>query len=145
MRRVPGTLDGAANGRIPPVADGPGQNGVVPEFETRTERVVDSTYIVSVAGEIDLFTGPPFSTALSGALDAGARQLIVDLSECTFMDSTGIGILVRVNERRNHASKPVAVVTNHPNVLDVLQITGVDAILRLYPSRSAALNGSARD
>jgi anti-sigma B factor antagonist len=93
------------------VADGPAQNGVVPEFETRTERVVDSTYIVSVAGEIDLFTGPPFGTALSGALDAGARQLIVDLSECTFMDSTGIGILVRVNERRNHASKPVAVVT----------------------------------
>ena len=115
------------------------------EFGARTERVADSTYIVAVTGEIDLFTGPPFSTALHGALDAGAAQLIVDLSECAFIDSTGISILFRANERRNDASRPVAVVANHPNVLQVLQITGLDAILRLCPSRSEALTDGGRD
>jgi anti-sigma B factor antagonist len=146
MRRRPGAPDESADHRAPWPADAaPTQPGAVTDFETRTERVADSTYIVSVAGEIDLFTGPPFSAALRSALDAGATQLIVDLTDCPFIDSTGISILVRANERRNQSSRPVAVVTNHSNVLQVLQITGLDAILRLYPSRSAALNGSARD
>jgi anti-anti-sigma factor len=117
----------------------------VTEFETRTERVADSTYIVSVTGEIDLATGPALSTALHAALDAGATQLIVDLSNCRFMDSTGISILVGANQRLNHSGNPVAVVTGHSSVHPVLQITAVDAMLRLYPTRSAALNGNARD
>jgi anti-sigma B factor antagonist len=117
----------------------------VGQFETRTERLADCTFVVSVAGEIDLFTGPQFENALLGALDAGATALIVDLSACSFMDSTGIRILVKANERLHHSRKPVGVVTDHPNVLQVLQITGMDAIFGLYPSRSAALNGSASD
>ena len=144
MRRISSTPDAGADQRIPRAADTPTHRGDVTEFETRTERLANSTYVVSVAGEIDLFTGPKFRAAVLGALDAGAAELIVDLSECGFMDSTGITILVGANERLNHSSKPVAVVTNDPNVLQVLQITGVDAILGLHPTRSAALNGNAR-
>jgi anti-anti-sigma factor len=113
----------------------------MPPFKTRTERVGDSTYVVSAAGEIDLGTGPAFKAALRGALDDGATALVVDLGECGFMDSTGITILLRASERLNHSPKSVAVVTDHPNLLTVLKLTGVDAILGLYPSRSAALNG----
>ena len=145
MLRVSGSLDRAADERIPLEAEAPAQDWFVPQFETRTEGLADSTYIVSVAGEIDLFTGPQFRAAVLGALDAGAAALIVDLSECSFMDSTGISVLVGANERLNHSTKPVAVVTDHPGVLQVLQVTGVDAMLGLYPSRSAALNGDARD
>jgi anti-sigma B factor antagonist len=145
MRRVSGSShEGAVEG-LPGAADGPTQPRADLRFETRTERLGDQTYVVSVAGEIDLCTGPMFSAAVLGALDAGATALIVDLSECGFMDSTGISILVEANRRLNHSSKPLAVVTRHPNVRDVLQLTGADAILGLYPSRSAALDGSARD
>ena len=143
MRRVPGSLDGAANGRIPLAADAPAQDGVVPEFGTRTEGLANSTYVVSVAGEIDLFTGPEFSDAVHGVLDAGAATLIIDLSDCGFMDSTGITILLGANERLNE-SKPLAVVTDHPNVLQVLRPTGVDAVLGVYPTRAEAVNGNGR-
>lgn len=145
MRRVPGPLDAAPNGRIPRAADEPAQNGALPEFETRTEGLADSRYVVSVAGEIDHFTGPQLRAAVHGVLDDGAAALIVDLSECGFMDSTGICILVGVKERLKHSSKPVAVVADHPSVLQVLRLTGVDAVLGVYPTRSAALNGDARD
>jgi anti-anti-sigma factor len=60
------------------------------QFQTHIERLADSTYVVSVIGEIDLFTGPRFESALLGALDGGAVELVIDLSECGFMDSTGI-------------------------------------------------------
>jgi anti-sigma B factor antagonist len=126
------------------VADAPAQNGAVPEFQMRTEGLADSTYVVAVAGEIDLFTGPQFSDAVHGAIDAGAATLIVDLSECGFMESTGIRILLGVNERLEHSTRPVLVVADHPNVLRVLRLTAVDQVLGLYPTRSAALSGNAR-
>jgi anti-sigma B factor antagonist len=116
----------------------------VPEFQTRTEGLADATYVVAVAGELDLFTAPRFRAALHGALDAGAATLIVDLSACGFMDSTGISILLEAHERLNHASKPLVVVAEHPNVLQVLRLTGVEEAFGLYPTRSAALNGNGR-
>jgi anti-sigma B factor antagonist len=119
---------------------------VVSQFETQTEGLAGSKYVVSVAGEIDLFTGPQFGAAVLGALDAGATALIVDLSECGFMDSTGIRILLGANHRlKRSTSTPVAVVTDHPSVLKLLRITGVDAVLRIHRTRSTALNGNARD
>jgi anti-sigma B factor antagonist len=116
----------------------------VGQFETRTEGLADSTYVISVAGEIDPFTGPQLRAAVHGALDAGAAALIVDLSGCCFMDSTGVSILVGVNERLKHSSRPVAVVADHPSVLQVLRITALDEVLGVYPTRSAALNGNGR-
>ena len=146
MRRRPGARDDGADPRpLRGVDDAITQPGAVTAFEARTERIADSTHIVSVRGEIDLFTGPAFSDALHAALDAGATRLIVDLSDCGFMDSTGIRILVGANERLNHSGGPVAVVTNGSHVLQVLKITAVDAMLRLYPTRSAALKDSPGD
>jgi anti-sigma B factor antagonist len=145
MRTVPGPREEGADERVPWVFDGPTHTAVMPPFETRTERIGDSTYVVSVAGEIDLCTGPAFSEALRGALDDGATSLIVDLGECGFMDSTGITILMSAGERLNHSLKSVAVVTNHRNLLDVLRLTGVNAIVGLYPTRSAAVNDGRGD
>jgi anti-sigma B factor antagonist len=115
------------------------------QFQTHIERLADSTYVVSVIGEIDLFTGPRFETALLGALDGGAVELVIDLSECGFMDSTGIRILLSVNEQLDRSRRPMAVVTGHPNVRQVLELTGVDTIVGLHASRSAALNGADGD
>jgi hypothetical protein len=114
MRRFSGPLD--RNGRLPPVADAPAQDGAVPEFQMRTEGLADSTSVIAVPGEIDLFTGPQFSDAVHGG----------------------------VNERLEHSTRPVFVVADHPNVLRVLRLTAVDQVLGLYPTRSAALSGNAR-
>jgi anti-sigma B factor antagonist len=110
-------------------------------LEIETERLADSTYVVSVAGEIDCCTGPQFKAALANALDAGAVALIVDLSDCGFMDSTGLGILHLASERLNNANKPVAVVTVDATLRSAIQIVGLDEVLGVYPTRLAAVNG----
>jgi anti-sigma B factor antagonist len=145
MRRVPGFADERANGRGHATADVPSQASAAAQLATRTEQLAGSMYVVSVAGEIDLFTAPPFNAALVGALDAGATALIVDLSDCCFMDSSGLEILIGANKRLNHSGQPVAVVTDHPSVLLPLRITGLDGVLAVHSSRSAALNGHAGD
>jgi anti-sigma B factor antagonist len=113
------------------------------QFHLQTERLSDSTFVVSVLGEIDLFTGPRFADALFGALNAGATKLVVDLTECGFMDSTGVRILLLVNEELDHAHRPVAVVTDNENVRQVIELTGIDTVVGLYPSRSTALDGAS--
>ena len=146
MRRRPRAPDEGTDHRPARAADGAANRPyAMPELAMRTERVADSTYIVSVTGEIDLSTGPAFSTALHAALDAGAAQLIVDLSDCGFVDSTGVSILLGANDRLNHSGRRVAVVTDGPAVVRTLQIMAVDTMLRLYPSRSAALEDIPRD
>jgi anti-anti-sigma factor len=54
-----------------------------------------------VRGEIDLATAPQLEAVVEQAiLDHGApRPLLVDLEECTFMDSTGLAILLRAQDR----------------------------------------------
>jgi anti-sigma B factor antagonist len=48
-------------------------------FTVETEQLADDTHIVSVAGELDMYTAPPFEEQLIAALDNGTDRLVVDL------------------------------------------------------------------
>lgn len=81
--------------------------------------------ILTVAGEIDVATAPNFTLGLLAAMQSGNNPVTVDLSECTFMDSTGIGALVTVL-RSGHR-----LVLLHPTeaVRRVLQLSGLDELV----------------
>jgi anti-anti-sigma factor len=53
--------------------------------------------VVGVRGEVDIFNGPDFERALSVA-DGDTRELVVDLRQCRYIDSTAFGILVRKHQ-----------------------------------------------
>jgi anti-anti-sigma factor len=89
----------------------------------------DGAVIVSADGEIDLETSPELGRALDDALAATAR-VVVDLRSVTFMDSTGISLLLTTAEQARRASvelsiEPSAVVRR------VLRLTGVEHVLPL--------------
>jgi anti-sigma B factor antagonist len=109
-------------------------------FQTASERIGD-TQVIAVAGEVDLATGPELERALLGLPRNGAASVVVDLTECGFMDSTGISILVRAHQRLGRAGGRLAVVSAKRPVLRVFELTGLDQLLAIYPSRTAALNG----
>ena len=64
------------------------------DFGLVDEAVDDTTHVVSLRGEIDALTAPRLGSRLFGLADEGKRGVVVDLSEVTFMDSTGIGVLL---------------------------------------------------
>ena len=64
------------------------------DFGLVDEAVDDTTHVVSPRGEIDAMTAPQLGSRLFGLADEGKRGVVVDLSEVTFMDSTGIGVLL---------------------------------------------------
>jgi anti-sigma B factor antagonist len=103
----------------------------------RRERSGDDIFVVSLAGEHDLYTAPQVQEALRGAIAAGARTTLVDLTETTFLDSTMLHVLLSArNELRDDGR--LLLVTNDPTVKRVFEVSGTDRFFDLYPSRRAA-------
>jgi anti-anti-sigma factor len=109
-------------------------------FQASCERVADQTCIVRVRGELDLYTAPEFERALEldGAADG---RVVVDLSECTFIDSSGLGILVAADRRTS--GNGLLIVASGIEVLRAFEVSGLDQHLMLYPTLESALNGAA--
>jgi anti-sigma B factor antagonist len=113
------------------------------DFEAASESLDRGIHVVSVRGEVDLATGPEFERALAAVPEDGVESVIVDLSDCSFMDSTGLHLLTRTHRRFDDAGGRVAVVSANRSVLRLFGLTGLDEVFAIYPSRAAALNGDS--
>ena len=111
------------------------------QFETASEPLDRGIHVLSVKGEIDLATGPEFDRALGALPDDGVASVIEDLTDCSFLDSTGLHLLTRTQHRLGRSGGRVAVVSANRSVLRVFGVTGLDKVFAIYPSRAAALNG----
>lgn len=112
------------------------------DFEAASESLDGGIHVVSVTGEVDLATGPEFQRALLALPEDGVASVIVDLTDCSFMDSTGLHLLSRAQERFDRSGGRVAVVSANRSVLRLFEITRLDQLCPIYPSRAAALNGN---
>jgi anti-sigma B factor antagonist len=93
--------------------------------------------VVSVAGEVDLSTSPPLRDALERAVSLGPN-VVVDLSEVTFLDSTGLGDLVRARESALSKGGQLHLVLTQPRIRRVLEITGLDTVFAIHETLAAA-------
>jgi anti-sigma B factor antagonist len=101
--------------------------------------VDDKTHVVSLRGEIDALTAPRLGSRLFGLADEGKRGIVVDLSEVTFMDSTGIGVLLNALRHLTLRRGRLVLVCPTERVLRPFQITGLDDHLTIFDSREKAL------
>ena len=111
------------------------------DFEAASESLDRRIHVVSVKGEVDLATGPALERELRALPEDGVAAVIVDLTDCGFMDSTGLNVLTRNQRRFQRSGARLAVVSANRNVLRVFGITRLDEVFAIYPSRAAALNG----
>jgi anti-sigma B factor antagonist len=108
-------------------------------FDINTEQLGEGAYVISLAGEVDLYTAPEFKQQLLEVIAQGAREVVVDLTETTFIDSTTLGVLVGgVKRLREHEGR-LAIVCSDPNITKIFEITGLDRVFSIYPSREATL------
>jgi anti-anti-sigma factor len=92
--------------------------------------------VLAVSGDIDIFTTPDFVTALEQTV--GAERVIVDLSACRYIDSTGISALFRWQQKTK--GKIRLVVGEQDMIRRILQVTRIDQIIEIFPSVDAAKN-----
>jgi anti-sigma B factor antagonist len=109
-----------------------------------TDRQVDGErHIVAVNGEIDLFTAPEFKQRVSGPIDAGRSNVIVDLTDTTFIDSSSLGVLIGAHRRLKLRGGSLVVVCDNEAIVKTFRITGLDGVFTLVRSLDDALDGDA--
>jgi anti-sigma B factor antagonist len=71
--------------------------------------------------------------ALDRLLDAGVREIVLDLGGVDFVDSSGLGLLVATYDRARGSRTRMALVSPRPEIRRVFQIAGLDDVLPLSP------------
>lgn len=91
--------------------------------------------VITVVGELDLSTAPQLEECLRSA----GANVVVDLSACEFIDSTGIALIVRAAQGRDGDGARIALCGLKQQVLRVLQVAGVEDMIPTKPTRQEAI------
>jgi anti-sigma B factor antagonist len=94
---------------------------------------------VRVWGEIDMLTAPRLRAEIDAAIEDGPRLIIVDLTHVSFIDSSGLHVLIAACQRLG--PRAFAVVTLRDNIRRVFAISGVDNMIPIFESINAAVAG----
>ena len=84
---------------------------------------------LEVSGELDVATAGQFRTTIGRLMGTGCREIVVDLSGTTFLDSSGLGALVWASHRMRSAGGELCVINPDERVAKLLRVTGVERVL----------------
>lgn len=105
-------------------------SGVDPELFSAEVTNGDGEVVVAVRGEIDLVTSPLLWECLVDIIPE-TNRLVVDLRDTEFIDSTGLGVLVRALKRLRHRGGDLVLRSPRPNARKVLSITALDRVITI--------------
>jgi anti-sigma B factor antagonist len=109
------------------------------EFRATVASLSSELALVSVSGELDLYTSERLQKAIREAASVGADTVLVDLSGVGFVDSTALGVIVQETKRLEGRGVALALVTDDPRTLRVLEVTGLDRVMRRHATLHDAL------
>ena len=104
-----------------------------------TSRQADGWHVVTVHGEIDVHTGPALRDHLLSAFAQGEGAVTVDLSQVSFLDSSGLGVLVTAHKRARSVGGELRIAACTPPVATIFQITALDRAFSVFPTLESAL------
>ena len=106
---------------------------------TLTTREADGKTIVAVGGEIDVYTAPKLRDKISELVATGAYDIVVDMHEVEFLDSTGLGVLVGGLKKVRAHDGSLRLVCNQDRLLKIFRITGLAKVFVIHETADEAL------
>jgi anti-sigma B factor antagonist len=100
----------------------------------------DHASVLSLRGEVDVYTAPRVRQALVDLVDQGARNIVVDMEKVDFLDSTGLGVLVEGLKRVKTRDGNFSVVATQEKITKIFDITGLNKAFALHASVEDALS-----
>jgi anti-sigma B factor antagonist len=113
------------------------------EFAIEDRRIGGDTHIVTVSGEVDLYTAPEFKRRVTAPVAAAVEHVIVDLTNTSFIDSSSLGVLIGAHRRLKARGGRLVVACDREAILKTFRITGLDGVFKLVDSVEAALGARA--
>ncbi len=108
------------------------------DLRLRTKQV-EGTEIVEVSGELEMHAAPELRAELQRVCAGEKPSVLIDLSQVSFIDSTGIGVLVGGLKRAREAGGALVLVCPVPRLRRIFEITGLLQALPMYQTREEAL------
>jgi anti-sigma B factor antagonist len=110
-------------------------------FEVQSEELEGGVRAYTVRGELDMNTAPELERPLEEAVTEEDASVMLDLSDCEFIDSTGIALIVRTWQKLegDEGKGRFVLCCNNHQVRRLLKITGVEASISMHEQRDAAL------
>ncbi|MFI8455374.1 STAS domain-containing protein [Kitasatospora sp. NPDC085464] len=99
---------------------------------------VNGWTVVPLSGDLDDFAAREVRGLLEVLLDGGSARVVVDLGAVGFVDSTGLNALLGAARRAREGRGAQRLAAAAPRVRDVIELTGVESLLPLYPDVAAA-------
>jgi anti-sigma B factor antagonist len=98
--------------------------------------------VLTVEGEVDVYTAPLLRQRLVELADSGVSRIIVNLEPVEFLDSTGLGVLVAALNRMRRQDGDVELVCSQSRILRVFEITGLTKVFTIHQSLDAIASGA---
>ena len=108
-------------------------------FDIKTEKLRDDAYLIALSGEVDLYTAPDFKQQLLEVVGQGGKEVVVDFTDTTFIDSTTLGVLVGGVKRLRPNGGQLSLVCADRNITKIFEITGLDKVFPIYATRNEAV------
>ena len=97
--------------------------------------------VLRVEGEVDVASAAQLREQLIQLIDLGYQQVVVDLDDTRFLDSTGLGVLVGGLKRLRNQQGELALVCTQRDLLTVFNITGLAKAFHIHASVDSAVTG----
>ncbi len=109
-------------------------------MELRTTTLREGPRLLTVEGEMDLYNADEFKKAVSILLADGSESIVIDLSELTYIDSSGIGALLFTVTQARAKNLPVCFVGVTGSVRTVIELTSLLGFLPIENTIADAVN-----
>lgn len=107
------------------------------QFGTRIDTSGDHAVVV-IEGDVDMAAAPTLRSILQRTIDAGSTWLIIDLTECTLIDSAGMGMMLGALRRARSVGGRVELVVPSPNLRRVFEACDLDRVFTLHETVGGA-------
>jgi anti-sigma B factor antagonist len=95
--------------------------------------------VLPLEGEIDLHVSPRISVLLNEMITKKPERLVVDLTHVTYLDSSGLAVLIEAMQNVDKYGGKFAIVGMQETVRSIFEIARLDQVFRIYPDVDAAL------
>jgi anti-sigma B factor antagonist len=112
--------------------------------QVQPRQAKEGVYIIDIIGEVNAAAENPLMDAYTLASTAGARAIILNFSGLSYMNSTGIGLLVTLLIRVSRQKQKLLAFGLSEHYQQIFKLTRLDEAIALYDSEAAAIEAASR-
>jgi anti-sigma B factor antagonist len=98
--------------------------------------------VMAITGRLDAANAPLFDAQAAPFLAQPHSRILLDLSGLRYISSAGLASFIRIIKHTSASGGRTGIFSVSPLILEILEISGVQRLLDIYPDRETALNGS---